>query len=132
MDLVAPPVVFTISYIIIGQINFKLSKAPEGLDKRRELKYFGHTISFIHSTIALIFGLMVYISEGGLDYESPPNEYHKWLLGHSMGYMTYDFLISEYMGLHQFDLRMHHMFTCIGGYTLYLARSGGSIAICNC
>ena len=131
MVLVTPPVFFTLSYFVIGHLNAKLSKVPPHLDEKKQLIYLGQFISLLHSTLSFTFSFLIYLMEGGVDYEAPMNEYHRWLLGHTMGYMTYDLLKSEYLGLYYLSLRLHHLFSCIVLYFVYISGENGSAAVRN-
>jgi TLC domain len=104
--------------------------APEHLSNKLARDYIGQHISLVHSVIACILSLRVYLQEG-IDYESDFTYPYIFVLGHSLGYFTYDMVYAEIFGVHDLPMRFHHVCVIIGGFSLYTQDKGGSIgALC--
>ncbi|CAG9325655.1 unnamed protein product [Blepharisma stoltei] len=102
---------------------------PPKLTDSQKKNYIGEHISLIHSIFASILALSVYISENGINYDTPTNASQIIVLGHSMGYFTYDAIYAELFGLHDWAMRFHHIFVIFGGFPAYLASNGGSLGV---
>ena len=106
-------------------------KVPESLKGKEARDYIGQHISLIHSAIASVLSIIIYIKDNGVQYEDQFEYRHVLLLGHSLGYMVYDSIYAELYGVHDLAMRFHHFCTVLGGSTLFIQDKGGSIA-CLC
>jgi hypothetical protein len=121
-----------ISLLFYSCLNVSLSltiKIPSHLDYKQSRDFIGQHISFVHSMIACILSLGVYLLNSGIDYESDFSFKYILVLGHSMGYFTYDMIYAEIFGVHDLAMRFHHVCVLIGGYTLYCQDKGGAIGV---
>lgn len=120
-------------YTAIGVLNYRVTKCPESLtapNKSKEYRdFYGQHVSFIHAWIAVLLSLYVYLLEGGVDYEALTNQWHIIVMAHSLGYFLYDTCYAEYFGVHDTIMRLHHVFSLFGGFTLYFSSYGGSVAV---
>lgn len=122
--------IVAISLIFYSCLNVACSlliKAPEYLSYKDSRDYIGQHISFVHSSIACFLSFVVYINDRGIDYESDFSYKYILVLGHSLGYFTYDMIYAEIFGVHDFAMRFHHICVMFGGYFLYYQDKGGSI-----
>jgi hypothetical protein len=125
-------IVAGISLLFYSFINIILStkiKIPPHLNFKESRDFIGQHISFIHSCLACMMSLAVYIRDLGIDYESDFSYKYILVLGHSMGYFTYDMIYAEIFGFHDLAMRFHHVCVLIGGYTLYCQDKGGAIGV---
>ena len=125
-------IVAGLSILFYTCINIALSmriSVPPHLNFKESRDYIGKHISFIHSFIACIMSLCVYVQDFGIDYESDFSYKYILVLGHSMGYFTYDMIYAEVFGVHDLAMRFHHICVLIGGYTLYCQDKGGAIGV---
>ena len=87
----------------------------------------------LHSIIATLLSLFIYIQEGGVDYNAKTTENHVSLLSvkfiqNTIGYLIYDFFYAEFFVSHDWSMRAHHICVVIGAVVLSLAEFGGSAA----
>jgi hypothetical protein len=120
----------------MATINILIHTPPAELSDKKKWDYMGQHISLIHATSAVLMGFFVYCLEGGVHYSESTNFYHVLVLSvrttqHSLGYFFYDMIFAEIFRLHDWAMRIHHCCVLVGGTILYMAGSGGSIAICK-
>ena len=104
---------------------------PAGLGMRETRDYIGQHISLVHSILACILSIIVYIGENGLNYEGGFNINHILVMGHTLGYFMYDMIYAEVFGIHDLPMRFHHICAMLGGFLLYSQENGGSLAIAS-
>lgn len=104
-------------------------KSPEHLSATEARDHIGQHISFVHSSLSCFLSLVVYIQDAGIDYESDFSYKYIFVMGHSMGYFTYDLIYAEIFGVHDLAMRFHHACVMVGGYALFFQDKGGSIGI---
>ena len=102
---------------------------PEHLSPKEVRDYIGQHISLVHSVLACIFSMIIYVGDNGVDYASEFNMNHILVMGHSLGYFTYDMAYAEIFGIHDLPMRFHHICVMLGGFLLYVQDNGGSLAI---
>jgi hypothetical protein len=125
-------IVAGISFLFYSFLNIFIStriSIPPNLNFMRSRDFIGQHISFIHSFLACLMSMVVYIRDQGIDYESDFSYKYILVLGHSMGYFTYDMIYAEIFGVHDLAMRFHHICVLIGGYTLYCQDKGGAIGV---
>ena len=135
MDRTTPILLSASAYTFLGWLNYQLTPCPSALlakDKQKEYRdFYGQHVSLLHSVIAVIFSVWLYLQDGGVLYESPMSQDYLNVLGHSLGYFTYDMIYAELYGVHDWPMRMHHFSAIVAGFIFYLDPKGGSIAICE-
>ena len=77
MDRLTNICVFFTIYSGIGMLNNHFNTPPSTLASKKSIQdYLGQHISLIHSVVAVIISLSIYIYEGGVYYSMPTNNYH--------------------------------------------------------
>jgi hypothetical protein len=121
-----------ISTIFYSCLNIAFSlkiSIPDHLSYKESRDYVGQHISLIHSLISCLLSFTVFVLDMGIDYESDFGYKYIFVMGHSMGYFTYDMIYAEIFGVHDTAMRFHHVCVLIGGYLLYFQEKGGSIGV---
>lgn len=133
MDRVTPLITAFGCYAGICAGLYRVIEAPEGLtalSKPREYRdFYGQHVSFVHAWLAVLLSFCVYTFEGGVDYEALSNQHHIIVIANSLGYLLYDTCYAEYYKVHDTPMRLHHVFSLFGGFTLYFSAYGGSVAM---
>mmetsp|Transcript_2928 Transcript_2928/g.383 ORF Transcript_2928/g.383 Transcript_2928/m.383 type:complete len:165 (+) Transcript_2928:165-659(+) len=73
--------------------------------------------------------MIVYVCEGGIDYEAPTNIFHKLVIGNTLGYLLYDAIYGEVYHVHDMFMRFHHLMGIIGAFAIYYSANTGSIGV---
>ena len=77
MDRLTNICVFFTIYSVIGMLNSYFNTPPSTLASKKSMHdYLGQHVSLIHSVVAVIISLSIYIYEGGVHYNWPANNYH--------------------------------------------------------
>ncbi|CAG9331818.1 unnamed protein product [Blepharisma stoltei] len=132
LDYLVPVLVSMLFYCGVNIVLHYVVIPPAKLSEREKKDYFGEHISLIHSVFAATLAFTVYYKEGGINYDTPITMAHIFVIGHSMGYFTYDAIYAELFGLHDWAMRFHHIFVILGGFPVYFSSNGGSLGITCC
>lgn len=127
MDYLTPVIISIIFYAFVNVFIQNIISPPAKSSDKEKRDHIGQHISLIHSCISVTWALIVYVNDNGIDYTSPTTNAHVLVLGHSMGYFTYDIIYAEIFGLHDTAMRFHHLFVMLGGFPLYFSSNGGNL-----
>ena len=80
MDQLAQLTSFTLLYFVASHLNTKTKATPKSLSEKERLEYLSQFPSKIHAYASLTLALIVYWLEGGVQYTSPTNHLHVFVL----------------------------------------------------
>lgn len=102
-------------------------EAPMHMDRKQRHDYYGQWVSLIHSIQAISLCIVSYIYSNGIDYTAKTDYLQVWTLGFSLGYFVYDFFYAEIYKLHDWPMRIHHLFVIAGGICLLTQDEAGAL-----
>jgi hypothetical protein len=116
-----------ITFSVINLVFRFTFEAPMHMDRKQRHDYYGQWVSFIHSIEAITLCIVSYIYSNGIDYTAPTDYLQIWTLGFSLGYFVYDFFYAEIYNLHDWPMRIHHLFVIAGGVCLLIQDQAGAL-----
>ncbi|OMJ88185.1 hypothetical protein SteCoe_9918 [Stentor coeruleus] len=126
-DLFLPMIAGTIFYSLLNLGIRSRLKIPPSLEKKDKFDFIGQHISLIHSVEAIVMCIFSYTYSKGIDYYGETDYIQVVTLAFSLGYFTYDVIYAEIYGVHDWPMRIHHIFVLAGGICLLLQTRGGAI-----
>jgi len=79
VSLIPIPVSFVCYSIFAFLIKVSVTP-PQDLKRKEQKDYLGQHLSIIHAYTSVISSLIVYIYEGGIDYNAPTNYWHELVI----------------------------------------------------
>jgi TLC domain len=122
-----PLAIGALFYSILNIIIRLFITVPGYLLFKDQQDFIGQHVSLMHSIQAIGLCIASYIKSNGIDYMAPTEYLQVVTLSVSLGYFLYDALYAEIYGLHEWDMRFHHVFVIIGGISLLMQPFGGAI-----
>lgn len=126
-DLFLPMIAGAVAYSLLNLIIRSRLKIPTHLERKEQFDYLGQHISLIHSVQAIIMCVFSYTYTQGIDYYGDTDYLQVLTLAFSLGYFAYDGIYAEIYGVHDWPMRIHHIFVLTGGFALLLQSKGGAI-----
>ena len=117
----------TIFYTVINLVCRFIFEAPMHMDRKERHDFYGQHVSLIHSIEAITLCIVSYAYSNGIDYTAPTDYLQVWTLGFSLGYFVYDFFYAEIYKLHDWPMRIHHLFVIAGGISLLSQDEAGAL-----
>lgn len=117
----------TVFYSFLNIICRLVIDAPMYMDRKARHDYIGQHVSLFHSIQAIILCIVSYIYSNGIDLTAQTDYLQVWTLGFSIGYFIYDFIYAEIYKLHDWPMRIHHLFVMAGGCCLLLQPVAGAL-----
>lgn len=134
---VCPLATFFAFYCLISvAVRWVVEAPPKLASTKEQHDYYGQHVSLLHSILAVVSALYVFFYEGGIDYHLPTLPRHTVVLAvrptqHSLSYFCYDMIYGEVYGLHNLEMRLHHLCVVFGGAILFFSPLGGSFGMSN-
>lgn len=79
VSLVPIPICLVCYSIFAFLIKFFV-RLPQELKRKEQKDYLGQHLSILHAYSSVISSLIVYINEGGIDYNAPTNFWHELVI----------------------------------------------------